>query len=92
MPVSRRLTGRSTAGSTTASAPDLEQDESGGHAAQMGEMGDTLLGARHAEDELEDAIQRDEQPRWHRDRREQQHEAPVGICHAEGEQQPEHSA
>ena len=38
MPVSRRLTGRSTAGSTTASAPDLEQDESGGHAAQMGEI------------------------------------------------------
>ncbi len=58
----------------------------------MREMRHAGLRSGHAEIELDRAVERDEQPRRHRDRRNQQHDDPLGEEAAEGEQQPEDAA
>jgi ribonuclease Z len=73
-------------------APEDEQGVSGSHAAEVREVRDALAGARDAKVQLEHAVQRDEYPGRHRDRREQQHDPALRIGHAEREQQPEHAA
>ena len=55
-------------------------------------MRDTLSRAGDAQVQLEQAVKGDEEPGRHRDRREQQHDAPLRKRHPEGQQQAEHAA
>src|SRR5665213_733477 len=73
-------------------APILDQYEADRHAAKMGEMGYPGLGAGNTEKKLDGAVADHEQPRGHRDRRKQQHDALVRVHHAVGEQQTENTA
>lgn len=45
--------------------PVANDDEAGRHAAQVCEVSNARSGLRHSHDQLEDAVQRDEQPRRH---------------------------
>lgn len=74
-------------------APPVEyQHDAAEHAAEVGEVGDARSRTSHAEHQFEHAVAGHEQPRWHRDRWYQQHDALVREEHTEGEQHAEHGA
>ena len=58
----------------------------------MGEVRHALLSAGHAEEQLEQAVHRHEQPRGHRNGRKQQDDALPGEIPGKGEQHAEHAS
>src|SRR5205809_5724778 len=67
-------------------APEQDAQRTAEHAAQMGEVRHALLSAGHAEEQLEQAVHRHEQPRGHRNGRKQQDDALPGEIPGKGEQ------
>src|SRR5215469_11709274 len=56
------------------------------HSTEMREVGDARLRARDAEEKLDDAVDRDEQPRRHWNRRNEQQYSLAGKNEREGEE------
>ena len=73
-------------------SPVEDQRQATDHPAQVREMRHAGIAAGEAQVQLQQSVQRDEQPRRHGDGREDQHQLASRIGHAEGQQQAEDAA
>src|SRR5215831_21015333 len=84
---------QAASGAELAARPPVENDQRPAqHPAEVGEVRHALLRAREPGEQLDRGIDRDEEPRRHRDRYRQHDETLAWEIIGEGEQYAEHSA